>query len=106
MASLSPPSEANRNRRRENDWRLLLKLVPYARRNGRLLFISMGLLVPLSIASAIQPLIIGQAISLIRNEDEIWGFLKGRSLSDGLNILISILLVTIAIRLVFVAIQG
>lgn len=107
MTSLSPPSEANRSQRsRENDWRLFLRLVPYARRSGRLLFVSMALLVPLSVASAIQPLIIGQAISLIRNEDQIWFFLEKRSLADGLNILIGLLLLTIVIRLVFVAVQG
>jgi ATP-binding cassette subfamily B protein len=66
----------------------------------------MALLVPLSVASAIQPLIIGQAISLIRNEDQIWFFLEKRPLADGLNILIGLLLLTIGIRLVFVAVQG
>ena len=107
MTSLSPPSEANRSQRsRENDWRLFLRLVPYARRSGRPLFVSMALLVPLSVASAIQPLIIGQAISLIRNEDQIWFFLEKRPLADGLNILIGLLLLTIVIRLVFVAVQG
>jgi ATP-binding cassette subfamily B protein len=66
----------------------------------------MGLLLPLSVASAVQPLIIGQAVSLIRSEDQIWFFLKDSSLSDGLNILIGLLLLTIVVRLVFVAIQG
>jgi ATP-binding cassette subfamily B protein len=107
MTQLSPLSEANRNQRpRENDWRLFLRLVPYARRTGRLLFVSMALLLPLSIASAVQPLIIGQAISLIRSEDQTWSFLKERSLSEGLSILIGLLLLTIVIRLAFVAIQG
>jgi ATP-binding cassette subfamily B protein len=66
----------------------------------------MGLLLPLSIAGAVQPLIIGQAISLIRSENQTWSFLKDRSLSEGLNILIGLLLLTIVIRLVFVAVQG
>ena len=113
MISFSPPPKGKRRQSassgsltRENDWRLFLRLVPYARRNGRLLFISMGLLLPLSVASAVQPLIIGQAVSLIRSEDQIWFFLKDSSLSDGLNILIGLLLLTIVVRLVFVAIQG
>jgi ATP-binding cassette subfamily B protein len=106
MTSLSPPTEANRSQRRENDWRLFLRLVPYARRTGRLLLVSMALLLPLSVSSAVQPLIIGQAISLIRNEEQTWFFLKERSLSDGLNLLIGLLLLTIVIRLVFVAVQG
>jgi ATP-binding cassette subfamily B protein len=107
MTHSSPIAQANQNQRpRENDWRLFLRLVPYARRTGRLLWISMTLLLPLSIASAVQPLIIGQAISLIRSEDQTWSFLKERSLSDGISILIALLLLTIVIRLVFVAVQG
>ena len=107
MTHSSPIAQANQNQRpRENDWRLFLRLVPYARRTGRLLWISMTLLLPLSIASAVQLLIIGQAISLIRSEDQTWSFLKERSLSDGISILIALLLLTIVIRLVFVAVQG
>lgn len=106
MTSVSPLSRTNQNRPRENDWRLFLRLVPYGRRTGRLLFVSIALLLPLSVAGAVQPLIIGQAISLIRNEEQTWSFLKGYSLADGLNILIGLLLFTIVIRLAFVAIQG
>src|ERR671933_2609794 len=107
MTHSSPISQANQNQRpRENDWRLFLRLVPYARRTGRLLFVSMALLLPLSIASAVQPLIIGQAISLIRSEDQTWSFVKERSLSEGLSILIGLLLLTIVIRLAFVSVQG
>lgn len=107
MRNISSFSSVNRSQRpRENDWRLFLRLVPYARRNGRLFIISMALLLPLSVASAVQPLIIGQAISLIRSEAQTWFFLEGRSLSDGLSILIGLLLLTILIRLVFVAVQG
>jgi ATP-binding cassette, subfamily B, multidrug efflux pump len=106
MTSVSPLSQTNQNQRRENDWRLFLRLVPYARRTGKLLFVSIALLLPLSVAGAVQPLIIGQAISLIRNEDQTWAFLKGHSLADGLNFLIGLLLFTIVIRLAFVAIQG
>lgn len=106
MTSVSPLSQTNQNQRRENDWRLFLRLVPYGRRTGKLLLISIALLLPLSVAGAVQPLIIGQAISLIRNEEQTWAFLKGHSLADGLNILIGLLLFTIVIRLAFVAIQG
>lgn len=107
MTSFSPSSKGNRSQRtRETDWRLFLRLVPYARRSGRLLLVSLVLLLPLSVASAIQPLIIGQAVSLIRSEDQIWFFLKERSLSEGLNILIGLLLLTIVVRLAFASAQG
>ena len=56
---------------RHSDWRLLLKLLPYARPYHRLLAIAIALLIPMSLAGAIQPLIIGQAISLIRGENTL-----------------------------------
>lgn len=107
MTTVSPPTKSNRQENnRENDWRLFLKLLPYARRTGRLLFASMALLVPLSVASAVQPLIIGQSISLIRQEEQTWFFLQNRPLQEGINILIGLLLLTVLVRLVFVAVQG
>jgi ATP-binding cassette, subfamily B, multidrug efflux pump len=107
MTTVSPPTKSNhQENHRENDWRLFLKLLPYARRTGRLLFASMALLVPLSVASAVQPLIIGQSISLIRSEEQTWFFLQNRPLQEGVNILIGLLLLTVLVRLVFVAVQG
>ncbi len=91
---------------RETDWRLFLRLVPYARRSGRELSISLVLLVPLAVSGAIQPLIIGEAISLIRQEPTKFAFIQGKSLEEGINILAIILLLTMVIRLVFTAIQG
>ena len=103
--SVSSPIAKARRKPRENDWRLLLRLLPYARRQQSLLIVSLVLLLPLSIAGAIQPLIVGQAISLIRGE-QTWSFLGDFSLTQGLNFLISLLLVTIVIRLIFVSLQG
>ncbi|NET84062.1 MAG: ABC transporter ATP-binding protein [Moorea sp. SIO1F2] len=107
MTSRSPGKQAAPTMRtQENDWRLFLRLVPYARRSKGPLLIAITLLIPLSVASAIQPLIVGQVISLIRQEERTWSFLLERSLSQSLNILITILLLTILIRLVFVGLQG
>ncbi len=99
------PSLKKNTRPKENDWRLLLRLKPYATRNKPLLFTSLALLIPLSIAGAVQPLIIGQAISLLRNE-QTWSFLKDISLNQGINILTGLLLLTILIRLAFNSLQG
>ncbi|MBE9129616.1 ABC transporter ATP-binding protein, partial [Coleofasciculus sp. LEGE 07081] len=105
MTRLSPPIDANRKERpRENDWRLFLRLVPYARRSGRLALVSILLLIPVSIVGAIQPLMVGQAVSLIRQE-QTWFFLQERSLAEGIHILSGLLLLTIIIRLVFGIIQ-
>ena len=95
----------SRQQRRESDWRLFLRLIPYARRSGRLLLLSMILLVPVAVSGAIQPLIIGQAISLIRKE-QTWSILQGRDLSTGLNILAGLLLLTVIGRLALVSTQS
>jgi ATP-binding cassette, subfamily B, multidrug efflux pump len=89
----------------DNDWRLLLRLVPYARRSGKLFLLSFGLLIPLAISNAVQPLIIGQAISKIRNE-KTWDFVSSLSMLDGLNLLTLILMGTVIVRLILTAIQG
>ncbi|WP_041233439.1 ABC transporter ATP-binding protein [Cylindrospermum stagnale] len=106
--SISKPRKKSHqeHRGRDNDWRLFLRLVPYARRSRRLLALSMCLLVPLALANAVQPLLIGQAISLIRQEPSIHEFLKNRPLSEGLNILQGLLVVAIAIRLGLLGLQG
>ncbi|NWF57776.1 MAG: ABC transporter ATP-binding protein [Fischerella sp.] len=93
-------------RRRENDWRLFLHLTPYARTHVRLLVVSMVLLVPVAIANAIQPLLIGQIISLIRNEPSTYEFLRNLSFWQALQILEVLLVVTVVIRLIFSGFQG
>jgi len=107
MTSSPPLTEPLRNRRpRQNDWRLLLRLVPYGRRHGRLLAVSMLLLVPVALANALQPLLIGQAISLIRQEPNTYDFLRNLPLWQGLQILEGLLLLTVVIRLIFTGVQG
>lgn len=98
MTKASSPTSRGVNRRGETDWRLFLRLVPYALTKKRLLITAIILLIPVSILGAIQPLIIGQAVSLIRQE-ETWWFLDNRSLSEGINILATLLLLSIIIRL-------
>ncbi|MEA5574839.1 ABC transporter ATP-binding protein [Anabaena sp. UHCC 0451] len=93
-------------RQNSNDWRLFLRLVPYARRSRRLLALSMCLLVPIAIANSVQPLLIGQAISLIRQEPSTYEFFKNRSLGEGLSILQGLFLATIVVRLSLTGFQG
>ena len=106
MTSLSPLTDGSENRSpRETDWRLFQRLIPYALRSKRLLAVSIFLLVPLSVSGAIQPIVIGQAISLIRSEPT-YKFLQGMPLSQGLNFLGVLLLITIALRLGLQSLQG
>lgn len=93
-------------RHRENDWRLFLRLVPYGRRYGKLLAVSMLLLIPIAVASAIKPMLVGQAVSLIRKEPSTYQFLQNMPLWQGLNILIGMLLIATATRLVLIGVQG
>lgn len=97
-------------RPKETDWRLFLRLAPYARRNSRLLIWSLVFLVPSAIASTLQPVVIGKAVSLLRQEpsafDFPFGFLRDVSLSQGLTTLTQLLVLTVVIRLVLDAAQG
>ena len=107
MTSSQPLTQTLEKRRpRENDWRLFLRLVPYGRRHGRMLAVSMVLLVPLAVAGVMQPILIGQAISLIRKEPDTYEFIRNLPLSQGLNVLEGLLLLTIIIQLVFSGVQG
>ncbi len=90
---------------RETDWRLFVRLIPYARRSGSLLFFSLLIMLPLAVSNAVQPLVIGQVISRIRQEST-WSFITVMSLPDALNTLTLILMFTVIIRLILSAVQG
>ncbi|MFG6104451.1 ABC transporter ATP-binding protein [Leptolyngbyaceae cyanobacterium CCMR0082] len=81
------------------DWQLFQRLLPYILREKRHLVLPLLLLVPLAFAQAFQPVLIGQAISLVGQESGAWSFLAERSLQEGLNILIVLLLLCIGTRL-------
>ncbi len=102
--SSSPLSSAT-PRRPENDWQLLMRLTPYARRHSRLLIFSLILLFPLSLAGAVQPLIIGQAVSKLKSEPT-WDILDTLSVAEAINVLGLFLLLTIVFRLLFAGVQG
>lgn len=98
--------KSTQRRRSETDWRLFLRLAPYARRHFKLLTVSMLLLVPIAIGNAAQPLLIGQAISLIRNEPSTYAFFKRGTLMEGLQIIEGAFLVTVLIQLLLRGFQG
>ncbi|MEZ2248663.1 ABC transporter ATP-binding protein [Microcoleus sp.] len=105
MTVSSPVADTKNQPRGETDWRLFMRLATYAGRSKRLLIISIVLLVPLAVSGAVQPVLIGQAISLIRAEPT-YEFLRGMSLSAGLNLLAVMLMLTITFRLVLQSVQG
>lgn len=95
----------NPQRRNDNDWQLIKMLLPYARRHQKLLAIALALLVPLSVSEAVQPILVGQAVSLIRSEPVAW-FLQDFSLAVGLRLLVGLLALTIVVRLALSGVQG
>lgn len=102
MTSAASPSNLSGNatadQRGTSDWRLFLRLWPYIREQRQFLWLPLVLLLPLSLANALQPVLIGQAISLIRQEPVAW-FLQALTLQTGLNVLVGLLLITIVVRL-------
>ncbi len=103
--TIASPNPEIKTKKQENDWRLFLKLIPYARQSRGILIVSLVLLVPLAVAGSIQPLIIGQAISLLKGEST-WSFLHGASIKEGINLLSGLLLITVLIKLMFASVQG
>ena len=91
--------EDGQQRGLKNDWRLFLRLSPYIAQNRSQLILPLIMLIPLASAQVIQPLLIGQAISLIRREEDSWQFLSDMSLSAGLNWIIAGLVTAILVRL-------
>jgi ATP-binding cassette subfamily B protein len=88
-----------------NDWRLFLRLTPYAKRNQKLLWIVLALLVPLALAGSVQPILVGQTISFIRGEPTYF-FLDGQPLSQGITLLVGLLFLTMVIRSTLDGVQG
>ncbi|MEA5463658.1 ABC transporter ATP-binding protein [Leptothoe sp. PORK10 BA2] len=96
---MTSPSATPRKQGSGYDWQLFQRLLPYILREKKHLVLPLLLLVPLAFAQALQPVLIGQAISLINQESGAWNFLAARPLQDGLNILILLLLLCIGTRL-------
>jgi ATP-binding cassette, subfamily B, multidrug efflux pump len=89
-----------------NDWRLALSLLPYAKRNRSLLLGSLLLLIPSALGNSLQPILTGQAVSLIRQEPSAWAFLKAQGVAGGLQSLVLITLGVLMVRLVLNTIQN
>ena len=99
-------SSTSHHSAKTSDWRLFLKLAPYARNNLKGLSLAVLLLIPGAIARAVQPIVIGQAVSLLRNENSTWAFLRNLPISQGLNLIALMLFMTMVGRLVCDSTQG
>ncbi|NMG59162.1 ABC transporter ATP-binding protein [Geitlerinema sp. P-1104] len=99
------PIDRPNPRPKTSDWRLFLRLVPYAKRNQKLLWIVLALLVPLALAGSVQPILVGQTISFIRQEPTYF-FLEGLTFSQGIILLVGLLFLAMVIRATLDGIQG
>jgi ATP-binding cassette subfamily B multidrug efflux pump len=84
------------------DLQRLRRLLPYLGRDRRRLLLSLLLLIPLALAGAIQPLLVGQAIAVLRRETRI-ALLADLPVPVALRLLVGLLLVAVIVRL---ALQG
>ena len=78
------------------------RLLPYLGRDRRRLLLSLLLLIPLALAGAVQPLLVGQAISVLRQETSL-PWLAALPAPVALRLLVGLLLVAVLLRL---ALQG
>ncbi|MFN9618728.1 MAG: ABC transporter ATP-binding protein [Synechococcaceae cyanobacterium] len=84
------------------DRRRLLRLLPYLARERRRLLLTLLLLIPLALAASVQPLLVGQAIAVLRGES-VMPWLAGRPMAEALRLLVLLLLLAVLLRL---ALQG
>jgi ATP-binding cassette subfamily B protein len=80
------------------DLQRLRRLGPYLAQDRRRLLLALVLLVPLAFAGAIQPLLVGQAISVLRGEP-VLPWLRGLPVPKALRLLVGLLLLAVMVRL-------
>ena len=82
----------------KNDFRRIKKLGKYLKREKKRLILILLILIPVALAGSIQPLLVGQAISVLRGENTI-GFFYNLSDELAINLIIGILFITVLLRL-------
>jgi len=76
----------------------LQRLLPYLAQDRRRLLLALLLLIPLALAGALQPLLVGQAIAVLRAEP-VLPWLKGLAVPQALRVLVGLLLLAVLVRL-------
>jgi ATP-binding cassette, subfamily B, multidrug efflux pump len=89
-----------------SDWSLYKSIFPYAAKYKASIALTALLLLPLATAGALQPIIVGQAISRLNDEPSTYAFLSGIPTSPALNLLSVLLLLTVVVRFSLQSIQG
>jgi ATP-binding cassette, subfamily B, multidrug efflux pump len=86
------------------DRQRLARLLPYLGKDRRRLGLTLLLLIPVAFAAAVQPLLVGQAISVLRREPTL-GWLDGMPVAAALRLLVLLLLLAVMLRLGLQGIQ-
>ncbi|MCP9881992.1 ABC transporter ATP-binding protein [Cyanobium sp. Alchichica 3B3-8F6] len=86
------------------DRQRLLRLLPYLSLDRRRLGLTLLLLIPVAFAAAVQPLLVGQAIAVLRREPTL-GWLTGLPVPEALRLLVLLLLLAVLLRLGLQGIQ-
>ena len=82
----------------KNDFRRVKKLGKYLKKERKRLILILLILIPVALAGAIQPLLVGQAISVLRGEDTI-SFFDNLSSQSSISLIIVTLFITVLLRL-------
>jgi len=86
------------------DRQRLARLLPYLGRDRRRLCLTLLLLIPVAFAAAVQPLLVGQAIAVLRREPTL-GWLDGMAVPEAMRLLVLLLLGAVLVRLGLQGIQ-
>jgi len=87
------------------DRQRLLRLLPYLGRDRRRLSLTLLLLIPLAFAGAVQPLLVGQAISVLRREPTM-AWLRGLPVPQAIHSIVVLLLLAVLTRLCLQGLQS
>ena len=82
----------------KNDFRRVKKLGKYLKKEKKRLILILIILIPVALAGSIQPLLVGQAISVLRGENTI-AFFNNFSNKSAINLIIGMLFITVLLRL-------
>ncbi len=88
-----------------NDLRRIKKLGRYLKNEKRRLILITLILLPVALAGAIQPLLVGQAISVLRGENTV-SFIDNLSSESAIKTIVVMLFITVILRLVLQGFQS
>ena len=86
------------------DWQRVRRLGRYLAHDRKRLVLTVLLLLPVALAGSIQPLLVGQAISVLRGEASL-PWLADRSTQEAMRIIVGLLLCAVLLRLGLLGLQ-